>query len=135
MLDRSRFPRSDALVVAVGHRDSDAEDETGSRFHDPQVDGADFLWFENYEAMYGTFTPHAVELLETIRARMPGSIRETARHVDRNVSNVHAELTELARLGVIDLVEENGAKRPRFPYDLLVLEPPLAAEPADATPQ
>lgn len=93
---------------------------------DDSIDGPDTLWFESYETLYRTFTPEATHLLGVVRAQKPQSIRAAARLVERNVSNVHRELTAFARLGVIDLVESDGAKRPVFPYDRLLIDPSIS---------
>lgn len=69
--------------------------------------------------------PKNLELLRTIARETPSGIRETARLVDRDVSQVHENLTELEELGVIDLVEEGRSKRPHVWYDTIVVDLPL----------
>jgi predicted transcriptional regulator len=41
----------------------------------------------------GTFTPTTLDLLATIQREQPGSINEAARAVERDVKNVHEQLT------------------------------------------
>lgn len=80
--------------------------------------------------------PKSLELLRAIVQHDPGSIRETARLVDRDVSQVHRNLTELAELHLVDLVEDGHAKRPVVWYDAIDIDLPLvdpAIESDDAT--
>ncbi|MEF8830122.1 MAG: transcriptional regulator [Halobacteriales archaeon] len=76
--------------------------------------------------------PKSLELLRAIVRHEPPSIRETARLVDRDVSQVHRNLTELDELHLIDLVEEGGAKRPVVWYDAIDISLPLAGPSADS---
>ncbi|PSQ11167.1 hypothetical protein BRC93_06785 [Halobacteriales archaeon QS_5_70_15] len=92
------------------------------------VDGTPTLAFPSYDALAETFTPRVLDLLEAIRREEPPSINAAARVVDRDVSNVHTELTRLAQLGVIDLVEDGQAKRPVVWFDELVITLPFDAE-------
>ncbi|WP_336001415.1 transcriptional regulator [Halorientalis halophila] len=71
--------------------------------------------------------PKNLELLRAIVQHEPASIRETARLVDRDVRQVHDNLSELASLHLIDLVDEGQAKRPAVWYDAIELDLPLAA--------
>lgn len=69
--------------------------------------------------------PKSQELLRAIVRHEPGSIRETARLVDRDVSQVHRNLQELEELHLVDLVEEGQAKRPVVWYDTIDIDLPL----------
>jgi predicted transcriptional regulator len=69
------------------------------------------------EALARVLSPTAIDLIRTIRAEEPSSIRETAAAVDRDVKEVHRNLTELAEFSVIQFVEEGQAKRPTVWYD------------------
>lgn len=95
-LDRGETPRPHFEVV----------------FHDP-------------EDLHRVTRPQNLELLRVIVRHAPESIRETARLVDRDVRPVHRNLTELADLHLIELVEEGQAKRPRVWYDAIELDLPL----------
>lgn len=92
------------------------------------VDEPDTVSFPSVPTLFETFTPQTMELLETIAEREPESIRETARLVERDVKNVHQDLTELATLGVIRFEESGRAKRPIFPYDELVISLPFGSD-------
>lgn len=76
--------------------------------------------------------PKSLELLRAIVRHEPGSIRETARLVERDVSQVHRNLTELADLHLVDLVEDGRAKRPIVWYDAIDIELPLLASASES---
>lgn len=69
--------------------------------------------------------PKSLELLRAIVQEEPASIRETARLVDRDVSQVHRNLQELAELHLVELVEDGAAKRPVVWYDAIDIDLPL----------
>jgi predicted transcriptional regulator len=92
------------------------------------VDAPDTFSFPDVETLFETFDSQTVELLETITAEQPASIRETARLVERDVKNVHEELTRLCRQGVIQFDEDGRSKRPVFPYRDLVISLPFAGD-------
>lgn len=80
--------------------------------------------------------PKSLALLRAIVQHEPSSIRETARLVDRDVSQVHRNLTELEDLHLIELVEEGPRKRPVVWYDAIDIDLPLvepAVDPDEAT--
>lgn len=69
--------------------------------------------------------PKSLELLRAIVQHKPDSIRETARLVDRDVSQVHRNLTELAGLHLVDLVDDGHSKQPVVWYDAIDIDLPL----------
>lgn len=89
------------------------------------IDKPDTFSFSSVERLFETFTPLTIRLLGTIADENPGSIRETARIVDRDVKNVHEELSQLQRLGVIRFEQDGRSKRPIFPYEALVITLPF----------
>lgn len=117
---------SNVLVVTVGETDELYEEsraalrqlDNGESIEKPAV-----VSFATHEQLVAVFNDRTYELLRVIRDEAPSSIRETARRVDRDVKNVHRELTRLEALGVIEFVDEGAAKRPVFPYDDLVISP------------
>lgn len=76
--------------------------------------------------------PKSLELLRAIVQHEPGSIRETARLVDRDISQVHRNLTELEDLHLVDLVEDGHAKRPVVWYDAIDIDLPLVSPAVDS---
>nr|WP_244605353.1 hypothetical protein [Halorhabdus rudnickae] len=66
-----------------------------------------------------------LDLIEIIRQEEPASINETARVVDRDVKNVHEELSRLAQLGIIFFEEDGQRKRPIVWFDELIINLPF----------
>lgn len=92
--------------------------------------------FENPEDIHRVTRPKSLELLRAIVRHEPDSIRETARLVERDVSPVHRNLTELEELHLIELVESGPAKQPVVWYDAIDIDLPLvgsASESDEAT--
>lgn len=92
------------------------------------VDKPDAFAFESSELLFETFNPLTMALLETISVAQPESIRETARLVDCDVKNVHQELTELERLGIIRFETTRQSKQPVFLYKEIVISLPFASD-------
>jgi predicted transcriptional regulator len=88
--------------------------------------------YHDPEDIHRVTRPKSLELLRAIVQHEPDSIRETARLVDRDVSQVHRNLTELEALHLIELVEEGHAKRPVVWYDAIDIDLPLVDSPADS---
>lgn len=119
------FPTSETLLVTVESADEAYRaglEEIRTLDRGESIEEPDTISFPSAESLFETFTPRTIRLLETIAEGEPGSIRETARLAERDVKNVHTELSELARLGVIRFEEEGRAKRPVFPYRRLHLD-------------
>ncbi|MFD1586762.1 transcriptional regulator [Halorientalis brevis] len=76
--------------------------------------------------------PKSLELLRAIVQHKPASIRETARLVDRDVSQVHRNLTELEELHLINLVDDGHAKRPDVWYTAIDIDLPLVTPVVDS---
>ena len=82
--------------------------------------------YHDIEDLHRVTRPTNLELLRTIVRREPASIRETARMVDRDVRQVHRNLTALEELGLIDLEEDGRSKRPTTWYDAIEVDLPLS---------
>ncbi|WP_181686895.1 HVO_A0114 family putative DNA-binding protein [Halorhabdus salina] len=76
--------------------------------------------------------PKTLTLLRTIVQHEPSSIRETARLVDRDVSQVHRNLQELADLHLVELIDDGNAKRPSVWYDAIDIDLPLTQSAIDS---
>jgi len=117
--------------------------KSSSEFHDDVTDGIKALErgdavdtpptlsFTSYDDLMETLTPRVLDLIEAIRQEEPSSINETARVVDRDVKNVHEELSRLAQLGIIFFEEEGQSKRPVVWFDELVINLPFDPETGD----
>ena len=79
------------------------------------------LQFGSYEDFVNSLTPLRLELIQAIAEGSPQSMREAARLVDRDVSDVHADLKQLEVLDVLTLEEggPGGAMQPVVPFDLI----------------
>jgi len=88
--------------------------------------------YHDPEDIHRVTRPKSLELLRAIVQHEPDSIRETARLVDRDVSQVHRNLTELEALHLIEFVEDGHAKRPVVWYDAIDIDLPLATPLVDS---
>lgn len=73
-------------------------------------------------------SPKNVQLLRTIAREQPASIRETARLVERDVRQVHENLSELEQLNLLQFEMDGRSKRPVVWYDDIDIELPIAEE-------
>ncbi|TSD08897.1 transcriptional regulator [Haloglomus irregulare] len=82
-------------------------------------DGAATLQFGTYGDLVDSLTPLRLELTQAIAEHAPESMREAARLVDRDVSDVHSDLKHLETLGILELKEggPGGAMQPIVPFD------------------
>ncbi|MFP9191255.1 hypothetical protein ACLI4Q_06280 [Natrialbaceae archaeon A-CW1-1] len=139
-MEREQLRAESTLVVTV---------KSSKEFHDDVTDGIEALKrgdtmdstptlsFTSYDDLLQTLTPRVLDLLEAIRREEPSSINETARVVDRDVKNVHEELSRLAQLGIIFFEEDGQSKRPVVWFDELVINLPFdpkAGDTATAAP-
>ena len=111
--DREQL-RDDALQFV---RASDADDLDES---DQQA----VLQFGSYDDLVDVLTPLRLDLLGAIAENDPQSIREVARLVDRDVSDVHPDLKQLEVLGILDFEEggPGGAMQPVVPFDRVEMQ-------------
>ncbi|WP_273837706.1 hypothetical protein [Halococcus sp. PRR34] len=89
------------------------------------VEQPDRVTFPSEAMLARTFNERTLRLLRVITDTEPESIRETARLVERDVKNVHEELTRLEAMGVIHFAEQGRSKQPIFAYDELVITVPF----------
>jgi predicted transcriptional regulator len=133
-MEREQLRAESTLVVTV---------KSSSEFHDDITDGIEALKqgdavdstptlsFTSYDDLMETLTPRVLDLIEAIRREEPASINETARVVDRDVKNVHEELSRLAQLGIIFFEEDGQRKRPVVWFDELVINLPFDPDTGD----
>lgn len=136
-LEREQLQAESTLVVTVNSSSEFHEDVIDTietlAWVDP-VDSPPTLSFTSYDELMETLTPSVLDLIEAIRRDEPSSINETARVVDRDVKNVHEELSQLAPLGIIFFEEEGQRKRPVVWFDTLVITLPFDRETDDTAP-
>jgi predicted transcriptional regulator len=82
-------------------------------------DGTATLQFGTYDDLVDSLTPLRLDLIQAIAEHAPESMREAARLVDRDVSDVHSDLKHLETLGILELKEggPGGAMQPIVPFD------------------
>jgi predicted transcriptional regulator len=73
-------------------------------------------------------TPKRLEVIQTLMSEEVGSIRELAKVLDRNPSEVHEDVHTLEEYGVVELREEGRAKKPIVPYDDIDISVSLSRE-------
>jgi predicted transcriptional regulator len=133
-MEREQLQAESTLVVTVTPSSEFHDDVTDSIAALEQGDAMDStptLSFTSYDDLMDTLTPRVLELIEAIRQEEPASINETARVVDRDVKNVHEELSRLAHLGIIFFEEDGQRKRPVVWFDELVINLPFDPEAGD----
>ncbi|MDS0261013.1 transcriptional regulator [Haloarcula sp. S1CR25-12] len=77
------------------------------------------IQFGSYNDLVDSLTPLRLELIQAIAEGNPESMREAARLVDRDVSDVHSDLKHLEALGILQLEDggPSGAMQPVVPFD------------------
>lgn len=112
------------LHITVGDRD-DLRGQTLQFIRDvesgerDETEGRAVLQFGSYDDLIDALTPVRLELIRAIARHEPESMREAARLVDRDVSDVHPDLKQLEVLGVLELEEggPGGAIQPVVPFE------------------
>jgi len=133
-MEREQLRAESTLVVTVKSSSEFHEDVTEGMEGLEQGDAVEStptLSFTSYDDLMETLTPRVLDLIEGIRREEPSSINETARVVDRDVKNVHEELSRLAQLGIIFFEEDGQSKRPVVWFDELVINLPFDPEACD----
>jgi predicted transcriptional regulator len=81
------------------------------------------LSFASYDLMHRVLSPKRLEIVRSMNAQGPLSIREVARRVGRDFKGVHTDVTALLAAGIID----RDAAGVVFPYDAIRVEFDIAA--------
>jgi predicted transcriptional regulator len=85
----------------------------------------EILSFDNAADLMKTLSPKRLELLQELHKLEKVSIRQLAKHLHRDYSNVHQDVKALQHLGV---VLESDEKKYYVPWDSIVTEIPLCTE-------
>lgn len=75
--------------------------------------------FENPSDLRALLTDRRIELLRSIMAERPDSIRQLAERLDRDVKSVHDDLQVLADYDIVHFEQAGRAKRPFVPYETI----------------
>ena len=132
------------LHITVGDREQLREDalqfvQAGDAGDFDESDQQAVLQFGSYDELVDALTPLRLDLLGAIADDDPESIREVARLVDRDVSDVHSDLKRLEVLGILDFEKggPGGAMRPIVPFDRIEMQidyPLVDETPTDESP-
>ncbi len=80
-------------------------------------------WIPVTDRALSVFTGQRMALLDTLAAGSFGSTRELARHLGRDVRNVHGDLQVLHGLGIVEFEQGPGRRRaPRLAGDSIRIE-------------
>lgn len=90
-----------AMVNEASRRFVDAwhRAERGETFHERH------LAFESWDALARVLTGKRMELLRYVRRHDVGSVRALAKALERDYSNVHADVQALAAAGLLDATD------------------------------
>ena len=109
------------LHITIGDREQLREDalQFVQDVEDDDQDGKATLQFGTYDDFVDSLTPLRLNLIRAIAEEAPESMREAARLVERDVSDVHSDLKQLEVLGILTLEEgaPGGAIQPIVPFD------------------
>jgi len=73
--------------------------------------------FQNPSDLRALLTDRRVELLRSIMAERPDSIRQLAERLERDVKSIHSDLQVLAEYDIVHFEQAGRAKRPFVPYN------------------
>lgn len=82
------------------------------------------LSFSDISQLNKVFSTQRLRIIEAIKLKKPNSIRELSKVLNREQSNVHRDIQELANLGVVQLkrMRKKGQKReslrPEYHWDV-----------------
>lgn len=112
------------LHITVGNREQLREDTLGfvrdaEAGAISETDERAVLQFGTYDDLVDNLTPQRLELTQAIVEHQPTSMREVARLVDRDISDVHADLKRLEVLGILEFKQggASGAMQPIVPFE------------------
>jgi predicted transcriptional regulator len=83
--------------------------------------------FQEPSDLRALLTNRRIELLRSIMADRPASIRQLAQRLGRDVKSVHENLQILADYDIVLFEEEGQAKRPVVPYETIEISLEISA--------
>ncbi len=81
------------------------------------------LGFESARTLFSELTPARLDLLDTLRRSGSSSMYALAKTADRNYSNVHADVSRLLELGLMERAEDGLVS---VPFESIEIRFPLA---------
>lgn len=92
--------------------------------HTEEVEAEERLIFENLETLLETLTSGRWKLLKTLRTKGPMSVRALAGEQGRDYKNVHRDVQQLERIGLIGRTPDSKVE---VPWDIVEARLKLAA--------
>ena len=89
-----------------------------------EVEAEERLCFENLETLLETLTSGRWKLLKTLRTKGPMSVRALAGEQGRDYKNVHRDVQQLERIGLISRTRDYKVE---VPWDIVEAQLKLAA--------
>lgn len=89
------------------------------------IDDVDVLSVPDLATLSRVLSKTNLELIQAIAEHEPGSMREAARLVERDIKNVSEDLNFLAELDIVEIETDGRAKRPVVPYDDIEVDIPV----------
>lgn len=81
------------------------------------------LSFESARSLFAELTPARLDLLGTLRREGPCSVYALAKAAQRNYSNVHADVSRLEELGLVERADDGSIS---VPFESVEIFVPLA---------
>jgi predicted transcriptional regulator len=83
--------------------------------------------FQNPSDLQELLTDRRLELLRSVMAERPSSIRGLAERLDRDVKSVHDDLQVLAAYDIVHFQQDGRAKQPFVPYETIEVNLEISA--------
>lgn len=128
---------ADKLEVRIGDGSktrAEARERIKALEDGEDIDDRHVLVLADEAELHRLLRPKNLELLSAIREYEPGSMREAADLVDRDIKDVHRNLEELESLNVVSFEQEGRAKRPVVRFNELDIEVSLTDVGQSAAP-
>ena len=109
----------DSVKTAKGFIDAWKRAERGEK-----LEAEELLFFENLETLLKVLTSGRWKLLKTLRTKGPMSVRALAGEQGRDYKNVHRDVQQLERIGLIGRTQDNKVE---VPWDIVEARLKLAA--------
>ena len=78
--------------------------------------------FQDASRLQRILTPRRLEVIESLLDESADSIRDLATRLDRDVRQVHDDVTLLNEYRIVHFREEGSAKQPFVPYETITIE-------------
>lgn len=122
ILDTTGNMSTKTLRIRIEAEESFSDDILTSRATDDEK----IVSFEDIKTFSRVLSAKKLELLRAIATHEPGSMRQAAELVDRDVKNVHEDLETLEEMRLVSFEPGKGrANRPVVPYNDIKIDIPL----------